>query len=177
MKKIFGFILAITLLLVPYAGFMFLFSVVVAGVAFFFKIGPVILAGAFLGWAWKTYLCLAIITVFCMTTFSFLHCCVGLNTFSGHILHYGKKHMENVMTGLLWPVSWWLVDKNLKGWYLCWMDVVFGTIEFWLITRWRGVRVDFFNIQSGEQETVFSKSVKESSGFVKDKIAKTKASL
>ncbi|KKQ45756.1 MAG: hypothetical protein US63_C0011G0024 [Candidatus Moranbacteria bacterium GW2011_GWC2_37_8] len=173
MKKALGFILAIVallLLLVPYTGFLFLIAVVVAGVSLFFKIGPVILAGTFLVWAWKTYIAFALITIFCMTTFSYLHCCVGMNTFRGHIMHYGSRHLENLLLGLVWPVSWWMVDRNIGGWGLNWMDVVFGTLEFWLVTTWRGVRVDFVDMQSGEEETVYSKSPEESLSFVKDKI-------
>lgn len=162
MKKVLGFILAIIFLSVPYTGFLFLITAAAAGISFFFKIGPVILAGAFLAWAWKIYFGFAIVTIFCMTTFSFLHCCAGLNTFKGHIMHYGKQHMENVIIGLLWPVSWWMVHRNISGWGLSWMDVVFGTLEFWFVTVRRGVRVDFINMQSGESETSFSKSPEES---------------
>lgn len=162
MKKALGFILAIVFLSVPHTGFLFLVAVVVAGISFFFKIGPVILAGTLLVWAWKTYVCFAVVTAFCMTTFSFLHCCVGMNTFWGHIMHYGSRHLENIVCGLLWPVSWWMVHRNINGWGLSWMDVVFGTLEFWLVTIWRGVRVDFVDMKSGEKETVYSKSPEES---------------
>lgn len=165
MKKVLGFILALvalSLLFVPYTGFLFLFAVIIASISFFFSIGSVIFAGEFLSLAWKIYVGFAVVTIFCMTTFSFLHCCVGRSTFRRHMVHYGKQHVENVTIGLLWPVSWWVIDRNLKGWYMNWMDVVFGTLEFWFVTIRRGVRVDYVDMRSGENETVYSKSPEES---------------
>ncbi len=133
MKKIIGFALSVVIFLifnVPYLGMLFLLAVVATSISFFFGIGPVAFSGAFLGWSWKIYAIFVAITIFCMTTFSYQHCCVGLNSFKNHMIHYGKRHWENVLTGLIWPVSWVAVDRSLRGWTLCWMDVVFGTIEY-----------------------------------------------
>jgi len=35
-----------------------------------------------------------------------------------------------------------MVVANMAGWGMSWMDIVFNAFEYWLYSRWRGVRIE-----------------------------------
>jgi len=170
MKKIVGIILSIVFGVIPYSGLLFLMTVIAAGVSAYFSIGPAVIASNIFCYGWKIYIFFTFTTVFCMTTFSFQQCCVGFSTFSEHMRHHGWGHLESLLVGLLWPISWYTVDRNLRGWGLGWMYVVFGTMEYWLVTTRRGVRIECMTADGCS--TARSKSPEESLGIIKDFIEK-----
>ena len=63
---------------------------------------------------WKVYVVFIPITFAFLTTFDFQHCCVGLNTFRDHLSHHGRNHLSNVIESIGWPVTWFILDRNLK---------------------------------------------------------------
>jgi len=156
MKKVRNWILKAVLLSlwnIPAIGYVFLMTMIVAGG---FSLYGMYFDASF-PWAvkilqvgWKVYVAFVIITMFVMTTFSYLHCCVGMQKFTSHIAHYGKKHFENILIAILWPVAWFNVHQNLTGWGLSGPDVVIQSLEYWFITVRKGVRFDTFNLKTGK---------------------------
>lgn len=145
--------LIITLLFnFPYIGLVYLATMIIAGGFSLYGMYSIIsfpFAIKILQVGLKMYIACAIITMFIMTTFSYLHCCVGLQTFTNHLRHSGMRHLTHALEALLWPLSWLGIHQQLMCWGICWLDVILQVIEYWFITRWKGTTFEFFDFEKG----------------------------
>ena len=108
-----------------------------------------------LQYGWKGYLMFVGITMAIMTTFSYQHCCVGMQGFRGHLRHFGtKRHLENLLTAVFWPYEWFVIDRNLRGWEMMYLDVVLNAVHLWFVEIWRGVTLETWRLRNGEVEKV-----------------------
>ena len=103
-------VVALTFLLMPYAGLVFFGAVALCGGALLLNVVGVIttshfvlFASSFLGYAWKVYVGVGVFVMFVMTTFIYQNCCVGLNTLWAHIGHARQRHFENLVIAVIWP--------------------------------------------------------------------------
>ena len=146
MKKLIGYLLALLyvgILYFPMVGYLYLLAMLVAGGFMVFAASPSALAVATLAWGWKVYMLCAALTLFVMETFHYQNCCVGFNSFSRHLRNCGlRRHLDQFLVALLWPHGWNMVVANMAGWGMSWMDIVFNAFEYWLYSRWRGVRIE-----------------------------------
>jgi hypothetical protein len=178
-------VVAIILVLMPYGGLLFLCSLVVSGALIglqyfdLYEFSQMDWVVAFLGVAWKVYLGFAIFTLWIMVTFSFQHCCVGLNTFKNHVLHYRVRHAVSLMIfSILWPYSICMFDRNMRGWMMSWLDVAGNAIEYWVPLSWffngrsEGVEMKTINMQTGEIETNYVRSPEEGHDALTDALKK-----
>lgn len=143
-------IFALLLLLSPYLGLIFGISLVVAGVGsiFYTKIFPYLLLGL------KVYGGFTIFTFLILLTFRYQNCCVGISTFIRHIRHsVSETFTEDILGSVIWPWSWYIMNRNLSSWGLPWGEVIFQAFRHWLITSWRGVEMVTINFRTGEKKT------------------------
>lgn len=126
------------------------------------------LAISFLYWVLKVYIGCAVITFFAMTTFAFQNCCIGMNTLRGHLLHAREKHLESLVIALTWPYMWGQVSRNLSGWGISWLDIILNVAEYWCVTIWKGVRIEFFNPRTGESRVAHAKTPEATYEVVKN---------
>ncbi|TSC81801.1 MAG: hypothetical protein G01um101420_805 [Parcubacteria group bacterium Gr01-1014_20] len=142
----------IGLLFLHYLGLIFAASLIIAGI-----VGwgfGVTTALAYLSIAWKVYAGVGIFNFAFMTTFAHQHCCVGLNTFGGHIRHRGWQGVgEDLFASIVWPWHFYQFDRFLKGWGLSLADAVLNAIQYWLVDSWRGTIFSSVNFQTGEVTT------------------------
>src|SRR5947209_6802706 len=77
-------VIALLLLFSPHIGLLFGLSLIGAG------IGSLIYPHVFIQYAWvglKVYVAFAVFTFAILSTFRYQNCCVGMNTFKGHVRH------------------------------------------------------------------------------------------
>ncbi len=154
-KAILG-ILALLLLISLYLGLLFGLSIVISGVGSLFYAQiflPYLLFGL------KVYAVLASFTFVILLTFRYQNCCVGMNTFRGHIRHsIGEIATEDILMSVIWPWGWYVLDRNFSSWGLPWGEIVFQAFCHWLITSWRGVELVTINFRTGEPKTTYIKN-------------------
>lgn len=159
-------IVATILALMPWGGLLFLVSIIISGIMVgldyfdLYAFSHMDFVSAFLSVAWKVYIAVAVFTLWIMVTFSFQHCCVGMNTFKNHMIHYGTKHFESLLIAILWPYAIFAFDRNMRGWMMSWLDVAGNAIEYWIPLGWlegrpEGTPVTTVNMQTGEVETSY----------------------
>ncbi len=164
------FVLALVFL--HYLGLLFAASIVAAAVAGWgFEVSA---AFAYLAVAWKVYAGLGIFTFAFLTTFSFQHCCVGMQSLSSHLRHKGWKDVGgNLLGAIIWPWSWFCLDRFLKGWFMDLPSAILNAIEYWLVSSWCGVTFTHIDMQSGKETTTCVKSPEEAQRAVKDALVKS----
>jgi hypothetical protein len=133
----FALIFGLVIMFMPLEGLLFLIMAVISGgiiIINAFDIGTqgfTELAFSFFHYGWKVYVGMMLFTMFVMTTFTFQHCCVGMNTFRGHIFHAGTRHLENLYISIFWPYMIYVTDKNLQKWCFSWFLAVINIFEYW----------------------------------------------
>lgn len=170
LKRVCGFFLdvfvafyAIIVASMPIGGFLFLAAMIGAALTVAlasFGVGQafVPIALLVLGYGWKIYLGVAVFVVVVMTTGTYQHCCVGLNTFMEHLKHAKEEHYENLVAAVGWPVALYFVDRWLRGWCMSWALFALGALEYWFVTTWKGTRLETLNVQTGETTEEYIKS-------------------
>lgn len=111
-------------------------------------------AWTILQYGWKSYLVTTGITFMVMTTFTYQHCCIGMQGFRSHMRHAGKRHLENLLVATLWPYEWFVVDQNLRSWGMDYLGIVLNAIHYWFVEIWKGVRLESWTLRNGEVEKV-----------------------
>lgn len=130
-------------------------------------------AGSYLSVAWIVYVGLAIFTFAFLTTFSFQNCCVGMQRFRDHLVHRGWGGVfEDLVGAIIWPWVWFALDRNLRGWYMTFMDAVLNALEFWFVSSWRGSTLTYIDMQTGESTTTRLSTPEEVQSAIRDAIAK-----
>ena len=153
-------IFSLVVMLMPLGGLLFLLAAITSGGVILFNtpgVGTQRLTGltfSFLHYGWMVYVGVALFTLFVMTTFAYQQCCVGLNTFRDHICHDGSNHCWNLLAAGLWPYTLFVIDRNLQGWSMSWLDAVLGTFEYWFVTTWKGVKLESYDLREGTGEAV-----------------------
>lgn len=142
MKRIFFFLLQIVVtvfFLFPYIiGYSFLGSMVLAGIGAFIPLCSD-LSMTILGYGWKIYLVAAVLTLFVMMTLEFLHCCVGMNTFVGHLRQTGwRDHLDVFGVAVLWPIMWGDVHRLMSSLGMPWFAIIIDVVHYWTVLSWRG---------------------------------------
>lgn len=168
-----GLIILPFILMLAYPGsFALLFiallvTFAIAGVIF----GSIIAINCFI-WMCLAYAGLVIFTFVFLTTFCFQNCCVGMNTFCGHLMHRGWKGAgEDLISSIIWPWSWYRINCFLIGWYSNLLIAVCNAFEYWLVSSWRGVSFTSIDFQTGESTTVYVKTPEETYNALHDAIA------
>ena len=144
MKRILFFLLSIVVtgfFLFPYIGYVYLVIMSLAGIGAFVP-SYVDLSILVLSYGWKIYLAAAALTFFVMTTFVFLQCCVGMNTFVGHLKHAGHRHLEVLEVAVFWPIMWAKVHRGMSSWGMPWFAIMIDVIHYWTVQSWRGTPVE-----------------------------------
>jgi hypothetical protein len=152
-RKLQGLVLLPILLVVMYAqflGLVFGASMVVAGiVGWGFGLKAALI---YLSFAWKAYAVIGIVTFAFLATFSYQNCCVGIESFGGHLKHRGLSSAAgDVLGGIVWPWCWFEVDYSLNGWGMGFGNAFLRTITYWLETILRRPQnVTLLNLKTGE---------------------------
>jgi|GEM_PF-5599804 hypothetical protein len=164
--------LVLTLVFQHYLGLLFAASIAAAAIAgWAFGVSA---AFTYLAIAWKVYAGLGIFTFAFLTTFSFQHCCVGMQSFRSHLEHKGWRDVgENLLGAIIWPWSWFCLDRFLKGWFMDLPTAILNAIEYWLVSSWSGVTFTYIDMQSGEETTTRVKSPDEAQRAIKDALLKS----
>lgn len=159
------FILALVFL--HYLGLLFGLSIIAAAIAGWgFGITAMF---TYLAVAWKVYVGLGTFTFAFLTTFSFQHCCVGMQSFRSHLKHKGLLDVgTNLLGAIIWPWSWFNLGLNLSGWGMSLADAMINAIMYWLVDSWRGVTFTHIDMQSGEETTTRIKSPEDAQQAIKD---------
>jgi hypothetical protein len=112
--------------------------------------------------------------VFVDTTFIFLNCCVGINTFRGHLCHCPNRKrswFSLVLSFFLWPMVWCDLQRTMRSWtgqYFA--DVVLDVMSYWFWDSWRGVLFQYFNVQTGQTSETRVKSGDEVIRAIKENL-------
>lgn len=176
-------VVAIILALMPWGGLLFLASLILSGILVglnhfgLYAFGYMDFVWAFLNVAWKVYIGVTMFTLWIMVTFSFQHCCVGMNTFKNHLIHFGTRHIESLRVAILWPYAIFAFDMNMRGWMMSWLDVARNAIEYWIPLDWlegrpEGTPVTTVNMQTGEVEASYIAGPEEGQRALTDFIKK-----
>lgn len=155
-------IFVLMLLLTPAFCFIFAGSLVVAFICWFGFSVPFALT--YLSIAWKIHLVIALLSFVFLLTFSFQHCCVGMDTFPNHLkYHVHKRELAlTVLNALVWPVYLLRVHSVMKGWYSSLPDEIFKAICFLASSfKNKGTAVTVVDLRTGEEVTVYAKTPEE----------------
>jgi hypothetical protein len=168
----------------PWGGLLFLASLIISGILVglnhfgLYIFGYMDFVWAFLDISWKVYIGVAVFTLWIMVTFSFQHCCIEMNTFKNHMIHYGTRHIESLLVAVLWPYAIFTFDQNMRVWVMSWLDVVGNAIEYWIPLGWlddhpEGIPMTTVDMQTGETETIYTSSAEERQQAMADFVTKT----
>ena len=147
-------ILVSIIFVMPYLGLVFLVVVSITVMWAFFGNLPTVLIvfGSVSLWA---YPILVVMTFTFMTTWSYMTCCVGFDTFSGHLRHAETDHLENLAIAVFWPYAWFIVQRNFQDWgIIASIEVVCSPFEL-IIAKFEGVRREDVGIKVLDEGTVF----------------------
>lgn len=151
--------LATVIALMPFWGLLLLgcsaLSGVITGLATLHLVrGTVVpLAAHVLGLCCKAYLAGLLLVFPVMVTFSFQHCCIGVQRFTDHLRHFGSQSVGLVRIAVLWPYALFFFSRNMAGWGMTWLDIVANAVECWFITSRKGVTMEAIDLQTGESVT------------------------
>ncbi len=176
-------VVAIILALMPWGGLLFFVSIIISGIMVglnhfeLYTFGYMHFVWVLLDVAWKVYIGVAVFTLWIMVTFSFQHCCVGVNTFKNHLIHYGTRHFESLFVAVLWPYAIFTFDRNMRGWMMSWLDVAANALEYWIPLGWlegkpQGTPVTTVDLQTGAVEISYVTSPEEGQRALTDFIKK-----
>jgi len=152
-----------------YLGLFFAASIVTAAIAGWgFDISVML---TYFDIAWKVYLGLVVFNFAFFTTLRYQHCCVGLRSFTSHLKHTGWANVaENLRRAIVWPWSWFQLDRWLKGWYMDLPSALLGAMEYWFVSSWRGVTFTYHSIRTGEGKTTRTKTNEDIASAIVDAI-------
>ena len=147
----------IFLLFAHYLGLLFAASIAAAAiVGWGFSSAA---AFTYLSIAWKVYAGLGVFTFLFLTTMTYQHCCAGMQYFTAHLKHHGWNGAgKNFVDAVIWPWSWFALDRYLRGWYLSLADAMCNAVMYWLVDRWRGTNFTVLDVQTGETTTTYVKT-------------------
>lgn len=168
LKKFLGIALALVIFDFPFVGYLYILLMLTAGAVAFFTTPSPGWAVTVLQYGWRVYLASFVVTLIVMTTFFYQNCCVRMQTFRAHLKHAGSRHWEVLEVAVLWPHGWIVVSHNMGAWGMTWMDIVFGVIEYWTVTIWKGVRIESINFRSGKREVRHSKSPEQTWEIIRE---------
>jgi hypothetical protein len=130
-------------------------------------------AFAYLAVAWKVYAGLGVFTFAFLTTFSFQHCCAGVQSFRSHLKHAGWVNTGgNLLGAIIWPWSWFNLGRNLAGWGMSLPDAMINAVMYWLVDSWRGVSFTVWNVETDEQTTIHVKTPEDAQRAMTDALTK-----
>lgn len=163
--------LVLLLLFAPYLGFVFAVSLITASIIGWGVGMPVALVYFSIGW--KVYWGLIVFTFAFLTTFAFQNCCVGIQSFRGHLKHRGWGGvMEDAINSLIWPWGWLQLDHSLRGWGLSFADAFFNAVEYWFVSSWRGVRLSSVDIDTGAISTTYIKTPEDARDAIREAVVR-----
>ena len=165
------FPLFLALVFIHAIGLVFAASMIAAGIAGWgFGISAAL---AYFAIGWKVYVGLGVFSFAFLTTFSFQHCCVGMQSFRSHLKHAGWADVgQNLLGAIIWPWSWFNLGRNLMGWGMNLPDAMINAVVYWLVDSWRGVSFTFWDVQTGEETTGRVKTPEDTQRAITDALTK-----
>ncbi len=159
MRMVIGWIMLpffVALLFLGYTALAFGVSVVLAGILGYGY--GVAWAISYFATAWKLYIAFSLFTFAFLITFSFQTCCAGLQSFRQHLKHQEwRDHGRDVLESLGWPLTWFVLDRNLTGWGTCLFDAMCRAVRHWLVDSRRGIPVTHIDGEGHETQITFVK--------------------
>ncbi len=143
-----GTIVALVIMLLPYAGIAYLISMIGLTLGLLWEPWQDAIWGI-----WRlgalAYLPLTVITFVLHRSWGWDHCCVGGRGYLAHCLGCNHHLKDELKIALAWPIGWYMASQSLAGWGVSVIEIVIDGGLNLVAWPWKRVTIEVYTPKPG----------------------------